>query len=513
MGLKTALTLLAFASLLHSQEPAWDAAAATAVVFNRDYPESAALAEDYARLRGIPDERLIALSCSKEEAISREAFNETIAEPLRGHFIERDWWKQQVREILEPASGKMKRLPVVVESKVSILVLMHGIPSKIIRQKENPKQAEEDEASVDSELGCLGLPGVRLAGAVPNPFYRQEQRFPQVPTAQGVLLVARLDAASPATVRRMMDDALAAEQTGLQGRAVIDLALKQGAYQQGDEWLRRASQSYRAFGIPAWVDRSEPILREAWPLPDTALYFGWYTGEIAGALKSPSFRFKRGAVACHLHSFSASIIRTSTQAWAGPLLDHGAAVTMGNVWEPYLSMTIHFDILNDRLLKGWTVAEAAWCATPYLSWMNVVIGDPLYRPFAHSTLGKADKERDFSLLQALAKRHAGDNSTAALKREILKLGQDRTDPHLIELLALLSSQEGKTNEAISLLEHARSLYKDASDRLRTVLYQADLLRPDKPAALALLRQNTSDDTLKGAQGHALLKALIAELGG
>jgi len=417
-----------------------------------------------------------------------------------------------VREILEPASGKMKRLPVVVQSKVSILVLMHGIPSKIIRQKENPKQAEEDEASVDSELGCLGLPGTRLAGAVPNPFYRQEQRFPTAPGAEGILMVARLDAASPATVRRMIDDALAAEQTGLRGRAVIDLALKQGAYQQGDEWLRRAAQSYRQHGIPAWVDRSEPILREGWPLPDTALYFGWYTGEIAGALKSPSFRFKRGAVACHLHSFSASIIRTSTQAWVGPLLDHGAAVTMGNVWEPYLSMTIHFDILNDRLLKGWTVAEAAWCATPYLSWMNVVIGDPLYRPFAHSTLGKADKERDFSLLQALAKRHAGDNSTAALKREVLKLGQDRTNPHLIELLALLSSQEGKTDEAISLLEHARSLYKDANDRLRTVLYQVDLMRRgSSPAALALLRQCAGDDTLKNAKGHALLKLLIAEM--
>lgn len=511
MGLKTALTLLALASWLHAQEPAWDAAAATAVVFNRDYPESAALAEEYARLRGIPDERLIALSCSKEEAISREAFNESIAEPLRGIFIERDWWKLQLRELLDPASGKMKRLPVVVQSKVSILVLMHGVPSKIIRQRENPKQAEEDEASVDSELGCLGMPGVRLAGAVPNPFYRQDQRFPQVPSAQGVLLVARLDAASPATVRRMMDDALAVEQTGLQGRAVIDLAQKKGAYEQGDEWLRRTTQSYRAHGIPTLVDRSEPILRDAWPLPDTALYFGWYNGEIAGALKPATFRFKRGAIACHLHSFSASIIRTSTQAWAGPLLDHGAAVTMGNVWEPYLSMTIHFDIFNDRLLKGWTVAEAAWCATPVLSWMNVVLGDPLYRPFAHSSMGD-DQDRDYSLLQALAKRHAGDNSTAALKREVLKLGQDRANPHLIELLALLSSQEGKTEEAISLLEHARTLYKDNNDRLRTVLYQAELMRQNKPAALALLRQCVSDDTLKGAKGYVLLNALIAEIG-
>lgn len=510
MELKVAFTLLAFTALLNAQEPAWDAAAATAVVFNRDYPESAALAEEYARMRGIPDEQLIAVSCSKEEAISREAFLETIAEPLRGIFIERDWWKLQLRDLLEPASAKMKRVPVVVQARVSILVLMHGVPSKIIRQRENPKQAEQDEASVDSELASLGLPGVRLAGGVPNPYFNQTERFNAVPAAQGMLLVTRLDAASPATVRRMMDDAVAVEPIGLRGRAVIDLALNKGAYSQGDERLRRTTQSYRAFGIPTLVDRFEPILRDGWPLLDTALYFGWYKGEIAGALKPDTFRFKRGAIACHLHSFSASIIRTSTQAWVGPLLDHGAAVTMGNVWEPYLSMTIHFDIFNDRLLKGWTVAEAAWCATPVLSWMNVVLGDPLYRPFAHSSMGD-DQDRDYSLLQALAKRHASDSSTAALKRQVLKIGQDRNNPHIIELLGLLSSQEGKTDEAISMLEHARTLYQDANNRLRTSLYQADLMRQDKPAALALLRQCAGDDTLKGAQGYTLIKTLIAEM--
>jgi hypothetical protein len=163
-------------------------------------------------------------------------------------------------------------------------------------------------------------------------------------------------------------------------------------------------------------------------------------------------------------------------------------------------------------LKGWTVAEAAWCATPFLSWMNVVIGDPLYRPFVNSTLGKADKERDFALLQALAKKHSTDSRTATLKREVLKLGQDRTNPHLIELLALLSSQEGKTDEAIGLLEHARTLYPDADDRLRTVLYQVDLMRRENsPAAVALLRQCAGDDTLKNAKSHALLKTLIAEM--
>lgn len=36
----------------------------------------------------------------------------------------------------------------------------------------------------------------------------------------------------------------------------------------------------------------------------------------------------------------------------------------------------------DRLLDGYTVAEASWMSMPVLSWQGVVFGDPLYRPYA-----------------------------------------------------------------------------------------------------------------------------------
>ena len=47
-----------------------------------------------------------------------------------------------------------------------------------------------------------------------------------------------------------------------------------------------------------------------------------------------------------------------------------------------LQMTAHLDIFNDQLLKGFTLAESAYMATRALSWMTVVVGDPLYRPYA-----------------------------------------------------------------------------------------------------------------------------------
>jgi uncharacterized protein (TIGR03790 family) len=488
MGMIFRALLLLFTVTAAAQDSTdWDAAAVTCVVFNADFTDSERLAHFYAEQRGIRPSNVFALHCSHEEAVSREAFDETIRKPLLN--------------LLPPSTA--------------ILALIHGVPCKITRQKENPQAAREDESSVDSELTCLRMEASELAGSRPNPFFNKKTRFHQLKDAGGMMLVARLDAASPSTVQRMIEDSVAVEKIGLRGRAVIDLALKPGAYQEGDEWLRRTALSYKSHGIPSYVDRYEPVIRESWPLPDTALYFGWYVDAIAGAIKSPTFKFKRGAVACHLYSFSAGVIRTTTQNWVGPLLDHGAAATLGNVWEPYLSLTAHFDVFNERLLKGATLAEAAWCATPTLSWMNVVIGDPLYRPFAATALGV---DRDYAIFNAMAEQHASDDDSRALKREVLEAARTRNSPQLIEFLALLSSQESKTAEAISLLQHARSLYSNAADRFRTVVYEVELLRRERDAkrdkeALALLKRVESDDSYKGAFEPTLLASLIKELGG
>ena len=476
--------------------PEWDAAAATLVVFNPDFPESQELANYYAGKRSITADHVIGLKCATTEAITREGFDEQLRLPLQKLFAERHWWE--------------------ASSRMFIVALMHGIPSKINRKQDNPKASQEDEASVDSELALLGAPPPRLAGALPNAYFGKTERFNVFSKAEGMLLVCRLDAASPATVRRMIDDAVSTEQTGLLGRGVIDLALKKGAYDEGDEWLRRSAKTYRDNGIPVYVDRYEPVLREDWPLPDTALYFGWYTGQIAGALKSPSFQFKKGAVACHLHSFSASTIRTATDAWVGPILEHGAAATMGNVWEPYLTLTIHFDVLNERLLQGYTLAEAAWCATPGLSWQNVVLGDPLYRPFKITSMGTG-ADKDYSLYKGVAKRHAGEKDAKALKDDILHLAEKHDSIRMLELLALLSSLDGKVEEAVEVAEHVLALSKDPGQRLRLVLYESELLRRNhepakEQAALQMLQQAATDDTLKEVSGYYLIKTMLHEMG-
>jgi hypothetical protein len=67
------------------------------------------------------------------------------------------------------------------------------------------------------------------------------------------------------------------------------------------------------------------------------------------------------------------------------MLEEGVCATVGPVAEPYLTAFPPPDEFFPLLLTGkWTLAECYYRATPYLSWMMTLIGDPLYRPFKNN---------------------------------------------------------------------------------------------------------------------------------
>ena len=113
-----ALVLSAGPRLAKAEQPL---AQMTVVVYNGDLPESIALAKFYAEKRGIARDHLVALACPKEEEISREEYDTTIAEPLRAIFKERHWWN--LRENSEH--------PEVVSNSIRFVALIKGVPLKI----------------------------------------------------------------------------------------------------------------------------------------------------------------------------------------------------------------------------------------------------------------------------------------------------------------------------------------------------------------------------------------------
>ena len=160
----------------------------------------------------------------------------------------------------------------------------------------------------------------------------------------------------------------------------------------------------------------------------------------------PKVEFMPGAFAYHLHSFSATTLRSTRQAWCGPLLAKGATCTMGCVYEPYLGFTPNIAMFLERFSIGqFTFGEAAWAAQPALSWQTTVVGDPLYRPFAKQPM----------------ELHAGTDATPQpARRMVLPAARERGSrarPLPAYLVNLIESTGIATNSAV-LTEKLADLY-------------------------------------------------------
>lgn len=469
-------------------------AAATVVICNRNQPESMALAKYYAKKRGIPDEQILALDCPETEEISRDEYLVDIEAPIRATFSRKGWWK------ISRDSNTGQRY--VEWAKMRFAALVRGVPMKIRTNiKEGPSTIYTDikegtpmktllgsnEASVDSELAAMFTLLESAPAVVGNPYYRRFLRALAVPPSASPFFVCRLDGPSDAIVRRMIDDAVATEQSGLWGWAYLDARnIRSGAYAEGDDWITRAGELMRRRGIPVIADYAPEVWRDGFPVTDAAVYYGWYESTVTGPFRNPAFHFVPGAVAVHLHSFSAQTVRNPNVAWAAPLLARGATATMGNVYEPYLTLTVNFDVLQDRLMNGFTLAEAAYAATRGLSWMNVVLGDPLYRPYANWSAidSKADAENAWKRYRDIVVAAGGDPLAAAVDLRLLAKQLDSSMP--LEALGQAQAAAGKFDEALATLADASEAESSRSIRFRLALEQIEILR----------RANRNDDALR-----------------
>ncbi|MBU3665641.1 MAG: TIGR03790 family protein [Chthoniobacterales bacterium] len=495
-------------------------AGATLVVFNSRDPDSRSLAEYYAQRRRIPSDQVVALDCPTDEEISRKDFADTIESPLRAMFDLKGWWT--LRESSGTASA-----PEVTGSRIRFVALMRGIPLKIkttIQPPEPGKPAPprpnggdpvggHDEASVDSELAALGAFQEERFGVVPNPYYRRFTPIMDSVMLAAQLLVTRLDAPTEDTVRRMIDDGIKAEQSGLHGWAYIDRrSIPESGYKDGDEWLQAAAAECWNQGIPVILDNNPAILPAGFPVTDAALYYGWYAWAAEGAMGAPHFR--PGAVAVHIHSFSAATLRDPAKHWAAPLLTRGVAATIGNVYEPYLDLTPHLDVFNERLLQGFTFAESAYMSLKVLSWMNTVVGDPLYRPFAATQAGNFDRDSDpgaqpWTALQKELRKSARSGPMQTLY--LARFARENPTGLNYEALGLLQSFYDQPREALSSLEAAGAVYRNPAESFRTVVERIRILQTtgNKKAAIQLI-----DRTLQRAQPPEraqLLEALRNEI--
>ncbi|MDR3631268.1 MAG: TIGR03790 family protein [Desulfocapsaceae bacterium] len=333
------------------------------VIANSRMSGSEDLARYYMKKRKIPDDRLLSVSVSTNEAISREEYQKAVLFPVR----------EAVKTLRKTG-------------KVHCLVLFYGMPLKIMPPPSTPQlsetAAESQHASVDSEIALALVDSYPLEGWVQNPYFLGFQNKKTLVGKDEVLMVGRLDGPDAKTVYRIIDDTLAAEKKGLQGigyfnaRWPLPQDKNLSGYALYDAAIHRAEQLVKA--------RMPTVLKEGslfgpGECDHAALYCGWYSlGHYID-----SFTWSLGAIGYHIASSECTTLKdTSSQVWCLNMLERGAVATIGPVYEPYVQGFPLPDIFFGSLVDGYlSLGECYLIALPYLSWQMVLVGDPLYQPF------------------------------------------------------------------------------------------------------------------------------------
>lgn len=355
------------------------------ILANSNVPESMEVARYYASSRSIPKENIVTLPMPEAETVSVRDYVDTIYNPLLAKLNNNGWVKGVRSRSADPVGRR--RMSVALHS-ISYLVTTLGVPLRIANDPTLLEPGIASEASilevncgsVDSELSVLAVPGkLPMTALVENPFFKKKGQA--VYNTEGHMRVCRLDGPSVVAVKRLIDRSLQAERQGLQGRAYFDLG---GPHKQGDEWFKQAAELAMAADFDTEIESERRLMDYRDRLDAPAIYMGWYRHKASGPWAEKQWAVPPGALGFHLHSFSATTVRSARSGWVGPLVSQGYCMTIGNVYEPYLEFTHRPHLLLEHLLAGGTFGEAAAYAYPVASWMGIAVGDPLFRPFAKS---------------------------------------------------------------------------------------------------------------------------------
>ena len=402
------------------------------VIANRASAPSMAVAADYMQRRHIPESNLFVIDYKQYQTrqplddnplwMPHPVFRETVVQPLK-KFLEQTKLKDKILCLVTvyDTPYRVGGFDFTESQKAALIRSLGKDPASAYNTLSKEKQQalidatqvglRDANASFDSELALLYCQKLDAAGLDDyqrmrlylstelNPFLGSTQRFRQFRQGQikagadRLYMVARLDGPSPEIAGGLVQKAMQAEAQGVSGAGFFDARggetgrKKPAGMDQGDWWVRRAAIETGNAGFSTIFAKGGSFKKG--DCPNALFYWGWYQ---SFAYNSAAFngQFPVGAIGCHIASYEAAHLNTIGRTygngqkgpWCPGMLTDGITATMGPVAEPYLHAFPHTEVLFPRLFQGWTLGEAYWAAVPHASWMMVLIGDPLYAPFA-----------------------------------------------------------------------------------------------------------------------------------
>jgi uncharacterized protein (TIGR03790 family) len=322
------------------------------VVCNVASSDSKEIAGHYLARRGVPAGNLVRVDTSASDSISPGEFEEGIL--------------KKVREAVKKSA-----------TRIDFIVLTKGVPFRI---------GDENGRSVDGQLASMNLAITPIREPKPeeirrslNPYFNKDEAFSS--DKFGLYLVTRLDGPNVASVKRLVDNSLAARPE--KGPFFFDQAANRTneGYKTLNDALKTASDVLSRRGFVTALEQTGAFAAPTEPL---AGYVSWGSNDAGFDLgKYRRLRFLPGAIAETFVSTSARTFAPtdSGQSLVTDLVAQGVTGVKGYVSEPYTFALARPEILFDRYTRGYNLAESFYMASLVTGWKDVVVGDPLCNPY------------------------------------------------------------------------------------------------------------------------------------
>ena len=324
------------------------------VVVNTRSQASIAVANYYVSKRGVLPSHVVRVSVPADDEIASIPF---------------------LADIMKPVRDAIEALPV----RIDFIVLTTGLPLRI---------GGGSGYSVDAHLAGMKLAIPPMVGLdtlwlarYRNPYFGSLERFNS--ERFGMYLVTRLDCAKLSDCFALVDRSVAARPA--RGPFFFDAAPPSSGdagYRLMNRALYTAAFRLHFSGLEVELDSTARFVA-----PPAAVmgYASWGSNDVAfDSSAYHAIRFLPGALA---ETFVSTSARTFGPVEGGQsrivdLIAQGVTGVKGYVSEPYTIALADPDILFDRYLRGFTLAEAFYAASRMVLWKDVVIGDPLCAPYA-----------------------------------------------------------------------------------------------------------------------------------
>lgn len=392
------------------------------IIVNKTNPTSVEIGKYYSKKRSVPDINILYLRISDQEYCDRSYYNQKIASEVKEFIIRNDPVKlirclvtthgiplkvgpEEIGKEAQKRIAEIKDQQNKIRSDLKKLQESKGEENKIARLGEELKTLDKEliqldrrdtSSSLDSELTLVLEEKYNLDRWILNPFFHGfHERADIQDKFKRVLMVSRLDGPDSLTIKRLIDNTIKAEREGVKGKAYFDA---RGSYVTGegtamalyDKSIGLAAKLFEKNGYQVIFD-DKPALFGIGECPEAAFYCGWYSlGHYVN-----SFEWVPGAVGYHIASIECMTLHNrDSQVWCKRMLEEGISATLGPVDEPFVeAFPLPHEFFGALLTGRFSLVEAYFLTSRFLSWRMVLVGDPLYYPFKNKPAFDAPKEK------------------------------------------------------------------------------------------------------------------------